>query len=103
MTKQMKLFMLNAMDNIKILPEGHDLHVRQNSIKESNINQHTSNCVSKIGVQISTIHRDNVCQNMLLKQVEKAVLNNNKMCMLATKVVAKSNGVDGILPDDLLK
>ena len=30
-------------------------------------------------------------------------MNNNKMCMLATKVVAKSNGVDGILPDELLK
>ena len=71
MTKEIKLFMLNAMGNIKILQEGHDLHVRQNSIKEANINQHTSNCVSKIGVQISTIHQDNVKQNMLLKSVER--------------------------------
>ena len=95
--------MLYAIDNTSILQEGHDLFLRQNSIKESNINQHTSNCVSKIGVQISMFRQDNVHQNNLLKQLKRTMLNNNKICTLATTFFAKSNGVDENNSDDLLK
>ena len=103
MQREIKVFMLNTMKNIKIIEEEHDLHLRQNSIKESNINQHTSNCVSKIGVQVSTIHSDNVNQNIILKNLVKEVKNQNKMCMLTTKLVAKQNVGEELLPADLLK
>ena len=103
MTKAIKLFMLNALKNIKILQEDHDLHLRQNSVKEANINQHTSNCVSKIGIQISTLHGDNVNQNMILKNLAKEVKKNSKMCMLTSKLIAKQNCVEELLPVDLLK
>ena len=103
MQREIKVFMLNAMKNIKIIEEEHDLHLRQNSTKESNINQHTSNCVSKIGVQVSTIHGDNVNQNIILKNLVKEVKNQSKMCMLTTKLVANQNIDDEKLPVDLLK
>ena len=80
---------------MSILQEGHDLFLRQNSVKESNIKQHTGNCVSKIGLQISTTHQNNVHKNELLKRLEKTILNDNNMCMLATKVIENPNGVDG--------
>ena len=103
MQREIKIFMLNAVKNINMIQEEHDLHLRQNSIKESNINQHTSNCVSKIGVQISTIHSDNVNQNIVLKNLIKEVKIQSKMCMLTTKLVAKQNVVDEKMPPDLLK
>ena len=103
MQREIKVFMFHAIKNIKIIEEEHDMHLRQNSIKESNINQHTSNCVSKIGVQVSTIHSDNVNQNIILKNLVKEVKNQNKMCMLTTKLVAKQNVGEELLPADLLK
>ena len=66
------------------------------------INQHTSNCVSKVGIQISTTHQDNILKN-LLKQLEKSVSNNNKMCTLTTNIALNSNFASGDLPHNLLK
>ena len=99
---KIKTFIEDGMKNVKILQEGYDLSRRQNSIRESNINHHTSNCVSIVGVQI-TIHHDSLYQNTLLKKVEISVSNNNKMCILITKMLANSNLVKGYFSVNLLK
>jgi len=100
---KIKSFILNGVKNIELLQNEHELSLRQNSIRESTVNQHTSNCVSKISVQISSLHHDNICQNELLKNLEKAVLNNSKMCMLASKLITSSNAEGGPVHADLIE
>ena len=100
---KIKIFLLNGVKNIEILQNEHELSLRQNSIRESTVNQHTSNCVSKISVQISSLHHDNICQNELLKNLEKAVLNNSKMCMLASKMITSSNAEGEPVHADLIE
>ena len=87
MKEEIEIFIANSANNIALIQDNHGIQSRHNNVRETVINQHTINCIIRVGMKISALHHDNVESKVMLKNVNRHVKSSHSICRLKLEIV----------------